>query len=122
MSTVVKIIIGVLIALAVIAVCVIGGIFVYRLISGPEEATATPVPTVGATMPPTVEAEIDDSWDKVQTAGKIVVELKAAKGITDTHFVFVRSYLRAAGRDHGLILNFAKSTLEIKRVRKRTLE
>jgi len=56
------------------------------------------------------------------SAGKIVVELKAAKGITDTHFVFVRSYLRAAGRDHGLILNFAKPTLEIKRVRSRTFE
>ena len=75
MSTVVKIIIGVLIALAVIAVCVIGGIFVYRLVSGPEETTATPVPTTdaAATLPPTVEAGIDDSWERVQDAGKIVV-------------------------------------------------
>ncbi len=56
------------------------------------------------------------------SADKIVVELKAAKGITDTHFVFVRSYLRAVGRDHGLILNFAKPTLEIKRVRTRTFD
>lgn len=28
----------------------------------------------------------------------------------------VRSYLRALGREHGLILNFSKSTLEVKRV------
>ena len=55
------------------------------------------------------------------SGGKVVVELKAAKGITDTHFVFVRSYLRAAGKDHGLILNFAKPTLEIKRVMTRDL-
>lgn len=47
----------------------------------------------------------------------VVVELKAVKAITDTHFAFVRSYLRAIGREHGLILNFAKPTLEIKRVR-----
>ena len=73
MSTIVKIIIGVLIALAVIAVCVIGGVFVYRLVSGPEEATATPMPTAGATVPSTVETEVDDSWDRVQEAGKIVV-------------------------------------------------
>jgi GxxExxY protein len=46
----------------------------------------------------------------------IVVELKAVKEVNDTHFAVVRSYLRAAGLDHGLILNFAKPTLEIKRV------
>jgi GxxExxY protein len=44
-------------------------------------------------------------------------DLKAVKAITDTHFAFVRSYLRAIGWEHGLILNFAKPTLEIKRVR-----
>jgi GxxExxY protein len=50
----------------------------------------------------------------------IVVELKAVKEVNDTHFAVVRSYLRAAGLDHGLILNFAKPTLEIKRVSART--
>jgi GxxExxY protein len=46
----------------------------------------------------------------------VVVELKAVRGIEDIHFAVVRSYLRATGREHGLILNFAKPTLEIKRV------
>lgn len=46
----------------------------------------------------------------------IVVELKATKQIADAHFAVVRSYLRASGRTHGLILNFAKPTLEVKRV------
>ena len=50
-------------------------------------------------------------------ASEIVVELKAAKELTNAHFAFVKSYLRAVGRDHGLILNFAKPRLEIKRVR-----
>jgi GxxExxY protein len=46
----------------------------------------------------------------------IVVELKAIKDLEDVHFAIVRSYLKAAGRKHGLLLNFAKVTLEIKRV------
>lgn len=47
---------------------------------------------------------------------KIVVELKAITRIQDDHYVVVRSYLRAVNREHGLLLNFAKPTLEIKRV------
>jgi GxxExxY protein len=49
-------------------------------------------------------------------ADQIVVELKAVKEIDDVHFAVARSYLRAVGREHGLILNFAKPTLQIKRV------
>ncbi|MEZ0227235.1 MAG: GxxExxY protein [Planctomycetota bacterium] len=49
---------------------------------------------------------------------EIVVELKAIKGIEDVHFSIVRSYLTAVKRTHGLILNFAKTTLEVKRVLK----
>ena len=46
----------------------------------------------------------------------IVVELKAIKNLEDIHFAIVRSYLRAVGKEHGLLLNFAKIPLEIKRV------
>src|SRR6266851_283520 len=46
----------------------------------------------------------------------IVVELKAIKNLEDIHFAIVRSYLKAVGRKHGLLLNFAKITLEVKRV------
>jgi GxxExxY protein len=46
----------------------------------------------------------------------IVVELKAIKNLEDIHFAIVRSYLKAIGRKHGLLLNFAKPTLEVKRV------
>lgn len=49
-------------------------------------------------------------------ANEIVTELKAVKEIADHHFAVVRSYLRASGRNHGLIVNFAKATLEVKRV------
>ncbi len=47
---------------------------------------------------------------------RFVVELKAIKEVTNEHFATVRSYLKAAGQKHGLILNFSKPTLEIKRV------
>ena len=46
----------------------------------------------------------------------IVLELKAIKNIENIHFVVVRSYLRALNISHGLILNFSKEKLEIKRV------
>ncbi len=46
----------------------------------------------------------------------IVVELKATKNIENIHFAFARSYVKAIKREHGLILNFSKPTLEIKRV------
>jgi GxxExxY protein len=46
----------------------------------------------------------------------IVVELKAVKDLEDIHFAIVKSYLKALGKNHGLILNFAKIKLESKRV------
>ncbi len=46
----------------------------------------------------------------------IVVELKAVKNLEDIHFAIVKSYLRAAGKQYGLILNFSKTTIEVKRV------
>ena len=46
----------------------------------------------------------------------IVVELKTVKELADIHYAIVKSYLRASKRRHGLLLNFAKTTLEVKRV------
>ena len=48
--------------------------------------------------------------------GRIVVELKAIKALQDIHFAIVRSYLRAVGCEHGLLLNFAKVKLEPRQV------
>jgi len=54
------------------------------------------------------------------SADQIVVELKAIREITDVHFVVVRSYMCAVNRNHGLIINFAKPTIEAKRVKTRS--
>jgi len=48
--------------------------------------------------------------------GTIVVELKAIKTLEDVHFAIVRLYLKAVGQAHGLLLNFAKVRLGVKRV------
>lgn len=53
---------------------------------------------------------------------QIVVELKAARRLEDIHFVILRSYLKAVERKHGLLLNFAGTSLEIKRVFSCTVE
>ena len=46
----------------------------------------------------------------------IVVELKAVENIEDVHFAIVKSYLKALDKQHGLIINFARKVLEVKRV------
>ena len=48
--------------------------------------------------------------------GEIVIDLKAISELLDIHFAIVKSQLRAVKRKHGLLLNFAKVKLEVKRV------
>jgi GxxExxY protein len=46
----------------------------------------------------------------------IVVELKAIREFEDIHFAVVRSYLKALKLEHGLLINFGKLTIDVKRV------
>jgi len=48
--------------------------------------------------------------------GKIILELKAANGISDVHRAQVLNYLRATGMKLAIILNFGKSRLEYERL------
>ena len=47
-------------------------------------------------------------------AARVVVELKACKAIEDIHLETARSYLKATSLPLALVLNFAKSALEIR--------
>ena len=47
---------------------------------------------------------------------QVILELKAVKELTDVPFAQLRSYLKATGLKVGLLLNFSKPTLEIRRV------
>ena len=48
--------------------------------------------------------------------GGVVVELKAIERFEPIHFATVRSYLKATNCTVGLLLNFAATTLQVKRV------
>lgn len=48
--------------------------------------------------------------------GKVLVEIKAVSEISTIHMAQLISYLKAANRSVGLVLNFARPTLEIKRI------
>jgi GxxExxY protein len=62
------------------------------------------------------EVEVGKHRLDLYVEGQVVVELKAISSLEDVHFAVVRSYLRATGNKHGLLLNFAKVTLEARRV------
>ncbi len=46
----------------------------------------------------------------------LILELKAVRELTDIHLAQVLSYLKATGLKVGLLLNFSKPTLEVRRV------
>jgi len=47
---------------------------------------------------------------------RIVVELKAVREFDNSHMAQVLSYLKASGQKTGLLLNFGRPTLKVKRV------
>jgi len=47
---------------------------------------------------------------------KVIIELKSVSEINNIHKAQLLSYLKAAEKEVGLILNFAKPVLEIKRI------
>ena len=48
--------------------------------------------------------------------GKVILELKAISQLEKIHFAIVRSYLKASCLNDALLLNFASTTLVVKRV------
>ncbi|MCK8600216.1 GxxExxY protein [Desulfoferrobacter suflitae] len=59
---------------------------------------------------------VGDYYADLVVEGKIIIELKAAKGIEDLHLAQCINYLKATGLKVGLILNFGRPKVQIKRV------
>jgi polar amino acid transport system substrate-binding protein len=75
-----QIIIVALVALLTIAVCVIAGILLFRTFSGEATPTAVVEATAAPVQPsdtPDTGTEVDDSWDRIQAAGKIIAGTSA---------------------------------------------
>lgn len=49
-------------------------------------------------------------------AGRLVIELKTVEKLNKQHYAQVRSYLKAAGAESGLLVNFAVFPLDVRRV------
>ena len=47
---------------------------------------------------------------------EVVVELKALEDISPTHMAITRSYLKATGLRVGLVINFGRSMIQVRRV------
>ena len=47
--------------------------------------------------------------------GKLLVEVKAVRTLTDEHVAQLLGYLRASGVEHGLLINFGGPRLQIKK-------
>ena len=60
--------------------------------------------------------EVGEHRVDVLVEKKIILELKAVSTFEDIFFSIVRSYLKACGLRHGLLLNFASMPLTVKRV------
>ena len=48
--------------------------------------------------------------------GCVLVDLKAVKGLDDSHLAQCLNYLKATGLRHALLLNFGTSKVQVKRV------
>lgn len=61
---------------------------------------------------------VNIGYDKIDfdVEGKVLVELKAVTELNEIHRAQMISYLKSSGRKVGLIINFAKMSLEIKRI------
>ncbi len=59
---------------------------------------------------------IGDYYADILVDGQVILEIKAAKGIDESHQAQLINYLKATGNHRGLILNFGTAKLGCKRM------
>ena len=58
---------------------------------------------------------LGDYFADLLVSGELIVELKACKALTDEHTAQLLGYLRGSRIEHGLLINFGSSKLEIRK-------
>jgi GxxExxY protein len=58
---------------------------------------------------------LGDYFADLLVSGELIVELKACKALTDEHVAQLLGYLRGSRIEHGLLINFGSSKLEIRK-------
>ena len=58
---------------------------------------------------------LGDYFADLFVAGELIVELKACKALADEHTAQLLGYLRGSRIEHGLLINFGSSKLEIRK-------
>jgi GxxExxY protein len=58
---------------------------------------------------------LGDYFADLFVSGELIVELKAGKALTDEHTAQLLGYLRGSRIEHGLLINFGSSKLEIQK-------
>ncbi len=58
---------------------------------------------------------LGDFYADLFVGGVLIVELKACRAIANEHIAQLLGYLRASRKEHGLLINFGASKLQIKK-------
>ena len=58
---------------------------------------------------------LGDYFADLFVAGELIVELKACKALADEHVAQLLGYLRGSRIEHGLLINFGSSKLEVRK-------
>jgi len=58
---------------------------------------------------------LGDYFTDLFVDGRLIVEIKACKALTDEHIAQLLGYLRASGIEHGLLINFGGGKFEIRK-------
>lgn len=58
---------------------------------------------------------LGDFYADLFVDGRLLIELKAVKALTDEHVAQILGYMRASGCEHALLINFGSGRLEIRK-------
>ncbi|MBM3844036.1 MAG: GxxExxY protein [Verrucomicrobia bacterium] len=59
---------------------------------------------------------LGDYFADILVEDALIIEIKAVKNLADEHVAQLLGYLRASGREHGLLINFGAPRLEIRKL------